>query len=86
MIGLLEYFRNLLMAKNKKTIELINYSEKNKKILIQQSSILNDKKVLKFIKILNEFYFKISKSLNKQFLSELCLLSLSQDENIKKKN
>ena len=85
IMGLLEYFRNLLMTKHEKTIELINYSEKNKTELIEQSKILDHEKTLTCIKILNEFYFKISKSLNKQFLAELCLLELSQSMNAKKK-
>ena len=82
IMDLLEYFRNSLMTKNQKTIELINYSKNNIEKIKNLSSKISEKEILNIIKKLNSFYFRISKSLNKQFICELCFLEISQDEEV----
>ena len=82
IMDLLEYFRNSLMTKNQKTIELINYSKNNIEKIKNLSSKMSEKDILNIIKKLNSFYFRISKSLNKQFICELCFLEISQDDEV----
>ena len=82
IMDLLEYFRNSLMTKNQKTIELINYSKNNIEKIKNLSSKISEKEILNIIKKLNSFHFRISKSLNKQFICELCFLEISQDEEV----
>ena len=85
IMDLLEYFRNSLMTKNQKTIALINYSKDNIEKIKNLSSKISEKDILNIIKKLNSFYFRISKSLNKQFICELCFLEISQDEEFESK-
>ncbi|MEM9933440.1 MAG: DNA polymerase III subunit gamma/tau [Bacteroidota bacterium] len=99
MMGLLEHFRNLLVAKSPETIELLETSEKVKTKYLQQSGEIEETFLLHAFNLCTEAESKIKSIRNPRLLVELTLLKLAHlgnaiklvkstagDNNFEKKN
>lgn len=84
---LINYFRNLMMIKDQKTQKLVNEEPSILELMAQQSQQLSNSQLLLALSCLSECDINYNKSVNQQFLIELCVMklcSLSEKE-LKKK-
>ena len=87
IISLTEYFRNIMLCKNLKSIEIIKCEGELKTKLEDLSKKITTENILIYLDILNECQKQYSNSFNQRFLVELCLMQLcSQNSFDKKKN
>jgi DNA polymerase-3 subunit gamma/tau len=88
ILGLAEHFRNLLLCKNAATTHIIETSEKNKALYLEQTSKCSDDLLLCGLEITNDTDIQYKSSKNKRLLVELCLLKLCSDNlaELKKKS
>ncbi|MEM7509367.1 MAG: DNA polymerase III subunit gamma/tau [Bacteroidota bacterium] len=99
LMGLLEHFRNLLVAKSPQTIALLETSEKVKAKYLQQSGELEETFLLHAFNLCSEAESKVKSVANPRLLVELTLLKLAHlgnaiklikstetDNNLEKKN
>ena len=84
--GLSNYFRNLMLSKNKDTLKFINSKEPVLNKIILQSDKLEMKTIIKSISIINSSEIKYKQSKNKRLHIEFCLLDIAEKlSNSKKK-
>jgi DNA polymerase-3 subunit gamma/tau len=88
ILGLGEHFRNLLLCKNASTAHIIETSEKNKALYLEQTAKCSDDLLLCGLEITNDTDIQYKSSKNKRLLVELCLLKLCSDNlaELKKKS
>ena len=79
ILGLGEHFRNLLLCKNAATTHIIETSEKNKALYLEQTAKCSDDLLLCGLEITNDTDIQYKSSKNKRLLVELCLLKLCSD-------
>ena len=75
--GLASHFRDLLVCKNEKTIELLEVGEDTKTKYLKQSKIAPQEFLLKGIELANDCDLKYKNSKNQRLLVELCLMQLA---------
>ncbi|MEM5566041.1 DNA polymerase III subunit gamma/tau [Psychroserpens sp. AS72] len=75
--GLASHFRDLLVCKNEKTIELLEVGEDTKAKYLKQSKIAPQDFLLKGIALANDCDLKYKGSKNQRLLVELCLMQLA---------
>lgn len=86
IVGLGDYFRNLLLVKNPKTAKLLELGENVIGALKKQSRGLAVRRILEVIDLIQECEINYKNSHNKQLHVEICLLRLaSLDSTTKKK-
>ena len=84
--GLSNYFRNLMLSKNKDTLKFINSKEPVLNKIILQSDKLEMKTIIKSISIINSSEIQYKQSKNKRLHIEFCLLDIAEKlSNSKKK-
>ena len=76
LIGLSDHFRNLLLCKDERSVELLEVSENVKKKYLQQSKSIENQVLLRSLAIINksDVEFKLSK--NQRLLVEFTLMQL----------
>ena len=74
--GLAEHFRNLLVCKTPKTIELLDVPESIKSRYKEQSSQISNSIILSSLNIINQFVLSYKDSKNQRLHTELALLKL----------
>ena len=85
--GLLSFFRDVLVCKNKLSQNLVNYNEANFKLLLDVSSKVDYDYLIEYMNILNDAEINFQKSINQKLLIELTMLkivSLEYNEEKKK--
>ncbi|WP_223551999.1 DNA polymerase III subunit gamma/tau [Aestuariivivens sp. NBU2969] len=75
--GLASHFRDLLVCKTPKTIELLEVGELTKEKYLEQSQKASQKFLLKGIELTNDCDLKYKTSKNQRLLVELCLMQLA---------
>jgi len=75
--GLASHFRDLLVAKNKETIPLLEVGDQIKEMYVQQSQNASLQFLIDGIQIANETDLKYKTSRNQRLLVELCLMQLA---------
>lgn len=85
IISLTEYFRNIMLCKNPKSIEIIKCEGKLKTKLEDLSKKITTENILIYLDILNECQKQYSNSFNQRFLVELCLMQLCSQNGFDKK-
>lgn len=80
--GLLEHFRNLLVAKNPETIQLMEVTDLHKKNYIQQSQNFSESYLINAFQLITEVEQKIRNSQSPHLLVELLLIKLSNLWNV----
>lgn len=75
--GLASHFRDLLVAKNKETIPLLEVGDQIKEMYLQQSQNASLQFLIDGIQIANETDLKYKTSRNQRLLVELCLMQLA---------
>ena len=84
--GLSNYFRNLMLSKNRDTLKFINSKESVLNKIILQSDKLEMKTIIKSISIINSSEIQYKQSKNKRLHIEFCLLDIAEKlSNSKKK-
>ncbi len=88
ILGLGEHFRNLLLCKNAITTTILETSEKNKTLYLEQTAKCSDDFLLCGLQVINEADIQYKSSKNKRLLIELCLLKLCSENlsDLKKKS
>lgn len=76
ILGLLDYCRNILIASNSNTHDLLVCGENEKNEYIQQANEFDINYICQVIKIINEWTLYYKDSLNKRFYVESLLVSL----------
>ena len=84
---LIIHFRNLMVAKSPKTIDLVEEDEVIINQMKEQSKAFTSKQILWALNCLNECDINYKHSINQHFLVELCIMQLCslQERDIKKK-
>ena len=84
---LIIHFRNLMIAKSPKTIDLVEEDEVIISQMKEQSKAFTSKQILWALNCLNECDINYKHSINQHFLVELCIMQLCslQERDIKKK-
>jgi len=75
--GLASHFRDLLVCKNPKTIELLEVGEDTSQKYFEQSQKTSQEFLLKGIELANDCDLKYKSSKNQRLLVELCLMQLA---------
>ena len=75
--GLANHFRDLLFAKNEKTVEILEISESLKERYLNQSTVLDSSYLLSGLSIINTFAINYKTVQNKQLQVELALLKIA---------
>ena len=75
--GLASHFRDLLVCKNPKTIELLEVGEETSQHYLEQSQKTSFEFLLKGIELANDCDLKYKSSKNQRLLVELCLMQLA---------
>ena len=86
--GLSNHFRNLLLSKNKKLVEILEVSDNEKSKYIDQSSKIETEFLEKALEILNEFEINYKQSSDSKIHTEIALIkicSLSKKKTLKSK-
>jgi DNA polymerase-3 subunit gamma/tau len=88
VLGLGEHFRNLLLCKNAATLTILETSEKNKALYLEQTAKCSDDFLLCGLEVINDSDIQYKASKNKRLLIELCLLKLCSENlaDLKKKS
>ncbi|MEZ4817868.1 MAG: DNA polymerase III subunit gamma/tau [Flavobacteriaceae bacterium] len=74
--GLASHFRDLLVCKNKETIDLLEVGEQVKEMYLKQSEVASQSFLIDAIELANSCDLKYKNSRNQRLLVELCLLQL----------
>jgi DNA polymerase-3 subunit gamma/tau len=74
--GLSTFIRNLLVSKNKKTAELLNFSESRKEKLVKQSEKISVDFLISCLEILNKCEINYKSSINQRLLVELTIMQI----------
>ncbi|MCH1548130.1 MAG: DNA polymerase III subunit gamma/tau [Flavobacteriaceae bacterium] len=74
--GLSTFIRNLLVSKNKKTAELLNFSESRKEKLVKQSEKISVDFLISCLEILNKCEINYKSSINQRLLVELTIMKI----------
>lgn len=77
MLGLTEYLRNLLVAKDPATLKLLEVDEAEKAQYAQQSATTDVPLLLKYIDIASDFEYRYRTANNKRLFVEVCLMKLA---------
>ncbi len=86
--GLSNHFRNLLLSKNKKLVEILEVSDNEKSKYIDQSSKIETEFIEKALEVLNKFEINYKKSSDSKIHTEIALIkicSLSKKKTLKSK-
>lgn len=75
--GLASHFRNLLVCKNPQTLNLLDVSDENKNLFLQQAEKFNQQLLIEAINIANNCDLKYKVTTNQRLLVELCLMQLA---------
>ena len=75
--GLASHFRNLLLAQNQPTVQLMPVSESTKQKYLQQAKVLNAGLLLRALSIANDCDFNYKLSNNKRLSIELALMQIN---------
>ena len=75
--GLASHFRDLLVCRNPKTIDLLEVGETSKASYFEQSQKTSESFLLQGIELANECDLKYKSSRNQRLLVELCLMQLA---------
>ena len=75
--GLASHFRNLLMAQNQPTVQLMPVSESVKQKFLQQAKVINPSLLLRALTIANDCDFNYKSSNNKRLAIEVALLQIN---------
>ena len=75
--GLASHFRDLLVCKDQKTIDLLEVGDHTKAKYFQQSQKASQPLLMKAIDLANECDFKYKNSQNQRLMVELCLMQLA---------
>ena len=75
--GLATHFRDLLVCKNEKTIELLEVGEDTQAKYLEQSRLTSQEFLLKGIELANDCDLRYKNSKNQRLLVELCLMQLA---------
>lgn len=75
--GLANHIRELILCKNKKTIELIELNDETKKIYIGQSELFETNWLIEALNLIKKAELNHRNSVNKRLNSELCLMQLA---------
>ena len=75
--GLASHFRDLLVCKNPKTVELLEVGEDTTQKYLEQSQKASQEFLLKGIELANDCDLKYKSSKNQRLLVELCLMQLA---------
>jgi DNA polymerase-3 subunit gamma/tau len=87
IVGLAEHYRNLLVSKDPKTIELIEVGKSVKERYLQQSAAIETGTILRSIGVLSKSDIEYKQSKNKRLSVELALMQLcSIKAELQKKN
>ena len=84
-ISLTEHFRNIMLCKNPKSIEIIKCEGELKTKLEDLSKKIPTKNILLYLDTLNDCQKQYSNSFNQRFLVELCLMQLCSQNGFEKK-
>lgn len=76
--GLAEHFRNLLVARNKQTIKLLEVGENIKQSYLELVKLISIRFILKALDIINYFDINYKTAQNKRLHVELCLIKLAE--------
>lgn len=76
IIGLAEHYRNLLVCKDMRTVELLEVSEQIQNRFIEQSKIIDSQIILRSLAILNKSDVEYKAAKNQRLLVELALMQL----------
>jgi len=85
IISLTEYFRNIMLCKNPKSIEIIKCEGELKTKLEDLSKKIPTQNILLYLDTLNDCQKQYSNSFNQRFLVELCLMQLCSQNGFEKK-
>ena len=86
--GLSNHFRNLLLSKNKKLVEILEVSDNEKSKYIDQSSKIESEFIEKALEVLNKFEINYKQSSDSKIHTEIALIkicSLSKKKTLKSK-
>ena len=86
--GLSSHFRNLLLSKNKKLVEILEVSDNEKSKYIDQSSKIETEFIEKALEVLNKFEINYKQSSDSKIHAEIALIkicSLSKKKTLKSK-
>ena len=86
--GLSSHFRNLLLSKNKKLVEILEVSDNEKSKYIDQSSKIETEFIEKALEVLNKFEINYKQSSDSKIHTEIALIkicSLSKKKTLKSK-
>ena len=86
--GLSNHFRNLLLSKNKKLVEILEVSDNEKSKYIDQSSKIETEFIEKALEVLNKFEINYKQSSDSKIHTEIALIkicSLSKKKTLKSK-
>ena len=75
--GLASHFRDLLVCKDQKTIQLLEVGEQTKVKYFEQSQAASQEFLLKAIELANDCELKYKNSRNQRLLVELCLMQMA---------
>jgi len=84
--GMASHFRNLLMAQNASTVQLLEVSDSVKAHLLQQSQAADKMLLIRALELANQCDFNYKASNNKRLSVELCLLQINANYVFKKNN
>ena len=85
IVSLTEYFRNIMLCKNPKSIEIIKCEGELKTKLEDLSKKIPTENILLYLDTLNDCQKQYSNSFNQRFLVELCLMQLCSQNGFEKK-
>ena len=86
LLGLSQHFRNLLMIKNPKTSELLDFGKNIIDLYRQRTKNMKVNWLIDCLEIVHQYELKFKDSHNKQVHVELCLLQLASLNYVDKKN
>ncbi len=75
--GLASHFRNLLICKNEKTVELLEVGSAAQTAILEQAKTSSNTFFIEAIQLANDCDYKYKTSQNKRLLVELCLMQLA---------
>ncbi len=82
--GLAAHFRNLLMAQNPSTVQLLEASDSIKEHLLKQSQAADKQLMIRALELANQCDFNYKMSNNKRLSVELCLMQINANYVFKK--
>lgn len=74
--GFAEYFRNLLLCKDKRMAQLLDLADNHKKTYFEKANIIPESYIVSALSLLNKTELDYKAALNKRMHVELCLIRL----------